>query len=787
MPKTFPAKVELLLDDPTLDEVRRPLLALQVLMREVFDRAVLCVPGSRRQDIERMDVDDELFGSGQNPVTSAMLYHGYIREQNGAASRFTPRDAEAMARLIEERNVHSLFRLVSRSVQLLNLLSLLKRAQSMPELFGVDWGLLHGLTVAQLVQRRNCQDRIERLLSSLVSSAGSSPVSNVSPTAESDELAKLFTSECYLYFSPGSYYAYMGFRAANEALSCAPSSARHAALTNQAAEYLKRAAHHWYSAPLISGRILHGQENESYEEIAQRAMRYDSPLAKAAAVLFQLENVVGVVDVCLTVASNFGGRPQAPHSPGEVGSAEISPDMLPWERVLYHKRPQLHDGDRASASTPSTSRSSATVVGADVTPKDALSTCYAILFHYLSTLLDSPNAEFARKMIDACATSTDKAFLHALYDHLIRTNHVGALLQISSSDLEKWLARPDMDVELIWQYYREQGQDAKAGEVMRKQACEENPDLPIDVRINMLRKARSSYTIALQKIVEGGRSYEGWSRPMVSDADRNALQSMHTDVSETLDVAVLQSRVLGIIASSSLASNLDEEQMSRLKSTLIPVSDLYNEYAAPLNLSDMCLLILHSCRHNDSATTETLWRNILCEEIFPCATRSAVAYQFLQSLIAGSVIEESVVLLAEGGTTSLPLFEDGDWVLPLRDRVISLGKEVYGSGADYVFPVDFLASVLEGMLLFVSIVIVLLAKRTPNVYLLPRNTGLRLALLSSRQGLELGPSLSRMGRPWPLQVLVDVGVPFLVCFEAYENMSQREERELMGGIEAQRK
>lgn len=698
--RSLPAKVELLLDDQTLTEIRQPLYSLQMLMREVFSPAINVVPGLQRQDTDRMEVEEE------NTYTNAMRYHGYVRGQAEQALRntLTPREAETMARLIEERNLHSLYRLVSRSVQLLSLLALLKRAQYLPELQGVEWGLLHGLTIAQLVEKRECQERLEHLLSSLVGAGSSSPAMNISPSTESQELAQLLSSECYLYFSPASHYAYMGFRSANEALSCAPSS-RRVALANQAAEYFKRASGYWYNAPLITGRILHGNANESYEQIALRAMRFDSPLAKASDALYQLNDVVSIVDVCLTTASNFGGRSTKPALPASPGiNANSNPDLLPWERMLYHKRrPSENENHPQSNGSSSSTTSPTQVVGAAVTSKDALSTCYALIFHYLSMLLNSQNTELARKMIDACAKSPDKEFLHTLYEYLIRTKHFGALLQIQSPDLERWLRGPDKDVELIWQYYREQGNDAKAGEVMRKHACEQNPNLDLDTRINYLRKALSSYTVALQKRTDVGQAYSGWNQPAVSDADREELQAIYTEVREALDVAVLQSRILRTVESSSLESKLDESQMTRLKSTLILVSDLYNDYAAPLNLLDVCLLILHSCRHNDVEAIRNLWQNIICEEIFPCATRSPDAYRYLQSLMSGSVVDESVRLVPEGGTSKFPFFEDGDWVVPLSYRIISLGKEVYGNGADYVFPVEFLASKLEGTLLVVIV------------------------------------------------------------------------------------
>jgi len=224
--RRFPAKVELLLDDETLEEVRRPLVSLQNLMREMFAPAISVVPGvDSRDEMGGMDIDE--FGAGQSLlITGSMSYRGQLQVQNGAMTpgQLAPSDVETIARLLEERSLHSLYRLLSRSVQLLSLLSLLKRAQLMPDLPEVEWGLLHGVTVAQLVQTSEGQDRIETLLNALVSSNKSLSTAQVKPANDADELVNLFATQCYLYYSPGSRLAYLGFRDANEALSCAPSS-----------------------------------------------------------------------------------------------------------------------------------------------------------------------------------------------------------------------------------------------------------------------------------------------------------------------------------------------------------------------------------------------------------------------------------------------------------------------------------------------------------------------------------------------------------------------------------
>ena len=703
-----PARVELLLDDVTLEEIRKPLHAMQALMKETFPPAVNVVPGVQRMDNDVMDIDDDNRSGGHDLFTRAMQQQFLARSQingvSGTEPHLTSTEIETIARLIEERNLHSIYRLLSRTVQLLNLLSLLKRAQLMSDLPEVEWGRMHGLTISQLVQTRNGQERIETLLNSLVSSTASATVVLVTPSADADRLANLFASQCYLFFSPGSRLAYLGYRSAGAALSCPASSARRSALTSQASAFLKRAARYWYNPKLITGRILHSRDKKSFEQVAVRAMQFDSPVAKAAVALMQLEDVTGVVDVCLETASNFSERRSSQKLYKEASAAvqdvTESADILFWEQGLYHRRrDQGENGQNVTASPAagvSTSSTSAVAVGADVTPKDAIRTCHAIIFYHLSTLLDSPNTHLADKMVAHCAASSDKEFLHSLYAHLLSTNHVDSLLRIDSSEVEKWLKRPDADTTMLWRFYVVQGKNVLAGEVMWRRACDTQREASLNERVEFLTRALDSYNAALE---QSSRGVMQWNRSVSGNQpDPQELRRMITQIREMLEVAMLQHRVLNTVTGSSLRDKLKDDQYVKLSSELVPVSDLYNEFAGPLNLFDLCLLILHSCHHNDTQMIETLWKSILCEELLPCSTRSTAVYNFLQNLMARSMVEESVVLIQEngGGSSGAPVFENGDWTNALKARVASLGKEVFGKGADYVFPVEFIAANLEG-------------------------------------------------------------------------------------------
>jgi nuclear pore complex protein Nup155 len=129
----------------------------------------------------------------------------------------------------------------------------------------------------------------------------------------------------------------------------------------------------------------------------------------------------------------------------------------------------------------------------------------------------------------------------------------------------------------------------------------------------------------------------------------------------------------------------------------VPVSEVYNDFAAALSMFEECLLILHACRHNDVRTIQILWKNVMCEEILPCATRNESTYLFLENFVADVGLTDTIKFLARTEqSNSLPLLEDGYWEKRLVRRVVSLGKSLYGTGTDFVFPVDYILFNLEG-------------------------------------------------------------------------------------------
>ena len=737
----LPAKVELLLDDSTLDEIRRPLLLLQELMKSNFSRQVKRVPGvTRRDSSDQMDVDEG--DSSPGLITGDMQKQRRAMQHANNASQTqyaSGKERQAKAEAIEDRNMHSAYRLLSRSVQVLNLLSCLKQAHANSRLPEVQWGLLHGLTFNQLVTSQEGQQRIETLLNELVSQGDRTLLNRISQ--DGDRLAQTLSSQCYLFFSSASRLTYMGFSVANEALSLHASSQKRVLLINKAASFLRAASRHWYDPALVAGRINNRTSgSESWIDRATCAFEAGSPLARAAEVLMELENTDGMAMMCLTCAANFGGV-KVSSDDGNEFEGKPGNTVMDWEKGLYH-RPVTASTDTSASGTQSI------VPGIDVTPADALKTCHSIPFYYLTKLLNdggSANQKLAEKLLAACASSSDVKFLHSMYEHLLSTNQVETVLRLDSTSLENWLINEKKDNTLLWRYYTFHNRHVSAGEIMLKKAVDPNEKIPLAQRIECLTRAANSYSSASNSKAylpssNLMQSIGGYSpaqdrllkERQVSDA---SLKANINEIQDKLDVASIQQRVLTTVEQSQNV-DLDAEKLSALGFALLSPTDLYNEYACPLSLFDVCLLIMNTCHTNQSDTIETLWKSVICEETIPCQTTSALAVSFLTQLKQGSTLEDETVMQSGDYGNNLQSFDDGEWIPRLRNRVSTLGKELYGKGADYTVPLDLIVQALEGL----------------------------------RQSYNEIHKENQLSNPWPIETILSIGFSFDALYRSYDSL-----------------
>jgi nuclear pore complex protein Nup155 len=542
----------------------------------------------------------------------------------------------------------------------------------MPDLPEVEWGLLHGIMVSQLVETRYGQERIENLLNKLVTSG--SDQNTAIASADANHLANMLSQQCYHYFSPGNRYSYLGFQMAKEGLAFPPGQSRRNVRANEAAAYLRKAAKNWFSPNLITGRVLHTKMSDGYVEIAQRAIKYNSPLARAASLLVQLEDVEGLVDVCLITAANFKSKTL------KNSKYDVNDDggNFPWENGLYHKKPELSTGTSTNGSSGKTM-----VLGTNVTSPDAIDTCHSLIFYYMSKFLNSFDEReklMGEQMVSVCSfMQSDTVFLHAFFEHMI--NHKDVLLRVSSPELEKWLKSKEKDFpDLLMNYYQIQEKGFEAGQVALGRAKEENRSLKLNDRIEYLEIAIVEFSGALQN----------------DTTNYSEIERRKNETEKVLSIARLQARILNSIDSTIYI--IEEGEMIELESNLVSASDLFNKYAYSYDMHEICLLLIHACQFPNPDIIREVWKKLLCSLIFPCSTRNSDTFQSLEAFLEGFATETQGITLLDTGSSGLdPVFENGLWIRNVEETVVRLGKQIVGHGADFVFPVEFLAGCLEGM------------------------------------------------------------------------------------------
>ncbi len=106
-------------------------------------------PMSLYTDKSSMNIDlstDEA-ATSVNLLTKAMQLRAKALTRDAGPQTLSDGDIMQIAKLTEERNIHSLYRLLSLAVQVLSLMTHLYRAHFTPELPDVEFGLLHGMCI----------------------------------------------------------------------------------------------------------------------------------------------------------------------------------------------------------------------------------------------------------------------------------------------------------------------------------------------------------------------------------------------------------------------------------------------------------------------------------------------------------------------------------------------------------------------------------------------------------------------------------------------------------------
>ncbi|KAI9204573.1 Nup133 N terminal like-domain-containing protein [Polychytrium aggregatum] len=241
--------------------------------------------------------------------------------------------------------------------------------------------------------------------------------------------------------------------------------------------------------------------------------------------------------------------------------------------------------------------------------------------------------------LEVALATQDNSFHDYLYDWFFRTGRHEYLLQIKTQQLERYLRRgatvsgPEGTVkaDLLWKYYVRTEQHAKAAKILELMAETDrnfNPQLDLAKRIEYLSRA-------------------------LGCAKSSGNSEMIFKLEEKFEVAEVQMELFSAIQGMGGFAER-HEALQLLNDRLLDCQEMYDDYATPLELYDLRLLILNAAGHKDLEVVCDIWRAII------------------------------IKLRQENG---------GNWQGAILSKVADLGSRLYPN--ENVFPLRFLCNLLE--------------------------------------------------------------------------------------------
>ncbi|CAN6638522.1 nucleoporin Nup170p [Trichomonascus vanleenenianus] len=197
-----------------------------------------------------------------------------------------------------------------------------------------------------------------------------------------------------------------------------------------------------------------------------------------------------------------------------------------------------------------------------------------------------------------CFNSNDEVFHYAFYDWFLSQGLDERLLSVKTPYILPYLrtnAKNSIGIaDLLWVYSFRQGDYYGAAEVLLD-LVRSDFDISLSSRIEYLSRA-SGYTNS------------ELSTPMM----RQAMLQLQVSIQELLEIAVIQYDILQAVAEDD---RFEEEQreltLKELNGKIMSVSDLFNDYADPLEYYEICLAIFEVSDHRGSDEITRCWSKLI--------------------------------------------------------------------------------------------------------------------------------------------------------------------------------
>lgn len=198
--------------------------------------------------------------------------------------------------------------------------------------------------------------------------------------------------------------------------------------------------------------------------------------------------------------------------------------------------------------------------------------------------------------------SEDEVFQTSLYDWYLQQGWSDRLLDITSPFVVNYLKRKSQEdakhADLLWRYYAHYNLFLDAAQVqlhLAKSAF----DLTLDQRIEYLSRAKTNASARVPGLSSIASS-------------RQSRQDLIREVSDLLDLANVQEDLIQRLKDDErLTGDREAQVLQKLAGQILPLDDLYNQYADQAGYYDICLLIYHIADYRNISDIRATWQNLV--------------------------------------------------------------------------------------------------------------------------------------------------------------------------------
>ncbi|KAJ1921195.1 hypothetical protein H4219_000794 [Mycoemilia scoparia] len=227
---------------------------------------------------------------------------------------------------------------------------------------------------------------------------------------------------------------------------------------------------------------------------------------------------------------------------------------------------------------------------------DRRAACYCCAFGILEQFnFGKSSSKRPKELFSQCLASNDQLFHFMLYDWLLQNGNGNCLFQVESPLVQEFLMFEPHTKEkwnILWKYYIHNNDYMNAAIVQKELADMANNGDKLKDRLEYLSLAISNAKSAIHY------QNNAHSQQLLSDLD------------EKLEVCLIQMEIYNMtdkITSKEVVDSLD--------SKLYNVTELYNDFAIPLELPTVMLMIFKVSNHDDPELVKNIWEAITCNAL----------------------------------------------------------------------------------------------------------------------------------------------------------------------------